>query len=60
MMNNFNEQELNMKIKQLYAQFEIKKKQSDILLSDIEAILLECLSLEEYKLNNFNGQSTSE
>lgn len=53
---NFTQEELNMRIKQLYAQLEIKKKQSDILLGEIEGIILECISLEEYKKTS-NGQN---
>ena len=57
---NLSQNELQMRMKQLYAQLEIKKKQSDVLLGEIEAIILECISLEEYKQKTFNGQDKSE
>lgn len=59
-MMNFTEKELEMRMKQLHSQLDIKKKQSDTLLGEIEAIILECISLEEYKQTTFNGQNKGE
>jgi hypothetical protein len=52
---NYTEQEIKDRLKKLYSQLEIKKKNSDLLLSEIENILKECLTLQEFIKVNSDG-----